>query len=163
MRLLENHRICGLICAAVLGACGGGTDSTTDAAGGGACGTPVTNPAAQIHKMSHAGPPPAMTGGTVVDGAYYLTAMDTYNGATGDSVHQEDWTFTSGTVTVLSTEPGMAEIRASGTYMMSGTTLNVALTCGVTATLANAYTATATQLVTVNQGDSNELHTFTKQ
>lgn len=145
-------------------ACGSSSPGTTDsAAGGGACGTPATNLAPQIDKVSHAGAPPAMTGGTLVDGTYFLSAMDQYNGENGSLIHQETWIYAAGTLTVLSDEVGKPQIRASGTFTTNGTTVTATLTCGVQATLMNQYTATATTLVTVNQGDANELHTFTKQ
>jgi hypothetical protein len=135
------------------------------AAGGG--GAPVAcnnlvNGAQVIDKNHHAEAPPVMTGGTIVDGTYFLTAMDKYNGETGTSTHQEVWVYSGNTIQV---------VEQNGTHLsLTYTAANNALTYTITCPAAqagmmgtSAYTATATQIVTVNSDDANELHTFTKQ
>jgi hypothetical protein len=104
-----------------------------------------------------------MTGGTIVDGTYFLTAMDKYNGETGTSQHQETWVFSGNTAQVVQLDG----TRLSLTYVMSSTNvLTYTVTCPAAqagTTAMSPYTATPTQLVTVNSDDANELHTFTKQ
>ena len=65
------------------------------AGGGGAPGAcnNLVNSAQVIDKNHHAEAPPVMTGGTIADGTYFLTAMDKYNGETGTSTHQEVWVY----------------------------------------------------------------------
>jgi hypothetical protein len=135
------------------------------AAGGG--GAPVAcnnlvNSASVIDKNHHAEAPPVMTGGTIADGTYYLTAMDKYNGETGTSTHQEVWVYSGNTIQVVQQDG----THFSLSYVAANNTLTYTITCpaaqaGMTG--VSAYTATATQIVSVNSDDANELHTFTKQ
>ncbi|HEX3904722.1 MAG TPA: hypothetical protein VH853_17945 [Polyangia bacterium] len=135
------------------------------AAGGG--GAPVAcnnlvNSAPLVDKNHHAEAPPVMTGGTIADGTYFLTAMDKYNGETGTSSHQEVWVYSGNTIQV---------VQEDGTHFsLSYVAANNALTYTITCPAAQAgmmgvspYTASATQIVSVNSDDANELHTFTKQ
>ena len=127
----------------------------------GACNN-LVNTAQVIDKNHHAEAPPVMTGGTVVDGTYYLTAMDKYNGETGTSTHQEVWVFSGNTAQVVQQDGS----HISLTYVAANNTLTYTITCPASAAGmmgVSAYTATATQLVIVNSDDANELHTFTKQ
>jgi hypothetical protein len=132
-----------------------------DAPGG--C-TAIPNTAPVVSKTSHPEPTPAMTGGAITDGRYHLTAMDKYNGKSGDNTHQETWVFTGGRLEVVSTQsdkPGV--VRASGTYAVAGNVVTVAFACPSAITLKTTYTATATEIRTVNSDDPNEVHTLTRQ
>ncbi len=132
-----------------------------DAAGG--CNA-LVNGGTVISKTTHPEPTPTMTGGPLVDGTYFLTAMDKYNGKVGSNTHKETLVFSGGrveSVNLQSDKPG--EQRASGTYSTSGTTLTLNITCPVTATLNSPYTATPTQITFVNANDPNEAHTYTKR
>jgi hypothetical protein len=145
---------------------GGHAGGAAGGAGGGG-GAPVAcnnlvNGAQVIDKNHHAEAPPVMTGGTIVDGTYFLTAMDKYNGETGTSTHQEVWVYSGNTIQVVQQDG----THFSLSYVVANNTLTYTITCpaaqaGMTG--VSAYTATATQIVTVNSDDANELHTFTKQ
>ena len=122
------------------------------------------NAAPVVDKAHHAGAAPVMTGGPIADGTYYLTAMDKYNGETGTSTHQEVWVYAGNTIQVIQQDG----TRFSLSYVASSTTntLTYTITCPASqagTTGVSPYTATATQIVTVNSDDANELHTFTKQ
>lgn len=126
--------------------------------------TSIANTAPVVSKTSHPEPPPAMTGGTIADGRYHLTAMDKYNGKTGSNTHQETWVFAGGKLEVVSTQsdkPGV--VRASGTYAAAGTMVTATLACPASLRLTNSYTATPTEIRTVNADDPNEIHTLTLQ
>jgi hypothetical protein len=153
--------------------------STTDAAttdsatasdtGSGADANPtdvcaeVANVGGQVMKDHDPGPPPAMTGGTVVDGTYVLTKMVQYNGENGQLAHQETMVFKNGNGQIVGTESGKTQ-RLFFSYTTSGNEMTKVVTCGGPAgSVVQKYTATATTFVSVNNGDANELHTFTKQ
>lgn len=134
-----------------------------DAGDAGGC-TAIANTAPVVSKTSHPEPTPAMTGGTITDGRYHLTAMDKYNGKMGTNTHQETWVLTGGKVEVVSTQsdkPGV--VRASGTYATAGNVVTLTFTCPASVTLRNEFTATATELRTLNSDDPNEIHTLTRQ
>ena len=103
-----------------------------------------------------------MTGGTIADGTYFLTAMDKYNGETGTSQHQETWVFSGNTIQVVMLDGS----RLSLTYVAANNAVTYTITCPASqaGTIGvSPYTATATQIVTVNADDPDELHTLTKQ
>lgn len=140
----------------------GAPDAPIPDAGG--C-TSIANTAPVVSKTSHPEPPPTMTGGAIADGRYHLTAMDKYNGKTGDNTHQETWVFAGGRLEVVSTQsdkPGVI-VRASGTYATAGTMVTGTFTCPAALTITSAYTATPTEIRTVNSDDPNEIHTLTLQ
>ena len=141
---------------------GKGTDGGPGDGGPGACND-LVNGAAVTSKTSHAAATPAMTGGTIADGTYFLTAMDDYNGETGSTTHQETWRFTNGTVDVITAENGAAATRYSGTFSTSGNMVTFSFTCPMTGSVTSPLTATSNELQTVNSNDANEVHTFTRQ
>ena len=90
--------------------------------------------------------------------------MDKYNGKTGTNTHQETWRFNGGKVEVSSVQSDKpAGLKASGTYTVSGNQITLTITCPLTATIVKPYTATPTELRTINSDDPNEMHTFTRQ
>ncbi|MDB4998000.1 MAG: hypothetical protein JWM74_5432 [Myxococcaceae bacterium] len=152
----------------------GTTDAATsdaatqsDAGGGDAKPTDVcaevANVGGQVMKDHDPGPPPAMTGGAIVDGTYVLTKMVQYNGENGQLAHQETMVFANGNGQIVGTESGSTK-RLFFTYTTSGNEITMVISCGGPAgSNVQKYTATATTFVSVNSGDANELHTFTKQ
>lgn len=88
--------------------------------------------------------------------------MDKYNGETGTSSHKETWAYSGNTIQVVNLDG----THFSLSYVISNNALICTITCpGAPASVmgVSPYSATATQLVTVNSDDPNELHTFTKQ
>ncbi|HXJ20525.1 MAG TPA: hypothetical protein VMT03_09855 [Polyangia bacterium] len=144
------------------GGVGGAAGGAGGAAGAQACNSLINN-APVVNKDHDPAAPPAMTGGTLTPGLYYLTKMVQYNGENGNTAHQETWSFSaSNTFDVVQLDG----TRYSGTYAVSGTTVTLTITCPAAAAgrvVASPYTATATQLVTINSDDANEAHTFTLQ
>jgi hypothetical protein len=135
----------------------------SDAGGSGVCNT-LVNAAPVVSKTTNAGPTPAATGGTIADGTYFLTRMDKWNGITGANTHKETWVFSSGTIQVVTdNESDGGTKHASGTYATSGSTLTFTVTCPGAQTVSMPFTATATELTTINADDPNESHTYTKQ
>ncbi|HVT08446.1 MAG TPA: hypothetical protein VHO67_13385, partial [Polyangia bacterium] len=149
--------------AGAAGAAGGAAGGVGGGSAGGAGGAPacntLVNGASTVNKDHDAGAPPAMTGGTIVSGTYYLTKMVQYNGENGNTAHRETWVLANGTLQGVALDGS----RFSGTYTTSGTNLILSITCPATQTVTMPYTATATQITTVNQDDANEVHTLTLQ
>ena len=154
-------------------ACSGGDDSPagggdagggSDGSGSGSACDPVTPGGAVIQKTSDPSAPPTMTGGTIADGVYELTQMVVYNGMTGDTPHKDTMVFAGGHGQIAGLQNGTGtQMNAYFDYMTSGSDLILTLTCGGSGSVTLKYTATATTITTVNAGDPNELHTFTKQ
>ena len=127
--------------------------------------TDLVNAGVVVAKTTHAQPPPAMTGGTIAEGTYLLTAMDKYNGRSGSNTHRETWRFSGNRVEAImenSLAPGIVS-RASGTYTVSGNAFTVHLTCPQGGDVVQTYTATAAQVLMMPSDDPNEVHTYTKQ
>lgn len=151
-------------CSSSSSAPAGTTDSGPVGDSAGASCTPAPNLGAVVNKDHDAAPPPAMTGGTIVDGVYTLTKMVQYNGENGNTPHKETMVFAGGNGQVVGAKDGTGpDVIAYFSYSASGNDLTLTLTCGGSGTVKMKYTATATELTTVNVGDVNELHTFTKK
>jgi hypothetical protein len=139
------------------------TDSGTPEASSGDVCAEIAQQGASIDKDHDPGPPPAMTGGTIADGTYVLTKMVQYNGENGNLAHQETIVFAGGNGQIVGTESGATK-RLFFTYTTSGNEITEVVSCGgPAASVKQQYTATATTYVSVNSGDKNELHTFTKK
>ncbi len=140
-----------------------GCSGSGSTGGAGPCNTLVNN-APMVSKNVNAGAAPTMTGGTLMDGTWFLTRMDRYNNSTGSSTHRETWVFSGSQAQIVTDKSTDAtQKHFSATYAISGSTLTLSVTCPMQLTLMSAFTATATTLQVINSGDSNELHTFTRQ
>lgn len=147
-----------------LAACGGDDAASPDAAtSAGITCDPFTNAGDPIAPATHAGAAPDMTGGTIADGTYALTAWDQYNGSSNGSEHQETFVFSGGMLKHIEGKQGSSPIVRAGTYTTSGTTLNMNLQCPQTITVPVQYTATATTFAFVAPDDSDRVQTYTKQ
>jgi len=143
---------------------GGGIDGAANDSGG-ACTTTLANTAPIVAKTTNPGPPPAMTGGTINDGTYFLTRIDKFNGHSGPNTMQQTWRFAGSrveSVQVDSLAPGM-ELRFVATSSSAATTWTLNGACLGGRTVSFQYTATATQIMAINPDDPNEMHTLTKQ
>ncbi|HTQ06282.1 MAG TPA: hypothetical protein VMI54_20610 [Polyangiaceae bacterium] len=152
------------------GAGNGGQSGAADAAGGtgGTAGgasvacNDVVNGAPLVNKDHDPAAPPKMTGGTIADGTYYLTKVVQYNGENGNTAQRETWVISGNTIEVVNLDG----TRYSGTYTTSGHELTLTLTCPASAVgmvPVFSYTATSTQIVTLQPDDANEAHTMTLQ
>ncbi|MBK7579063.1 MAG: hypothetical protein IPI67_02555 [Myxococcales bacterium] len=161
--------------AAGTGGASGGTGGAAGDAGttdsGGVCNT-FANGASPIDETKVATSQPAPTGGTLVDGTYFLTsyAINTGpGGSAGPTGKKIRHTLvisgaSSGTATLQSVREklGEAELRTTGTATSSGTNLNIQLTCGVSGSTSIGYTVTSTGLQLLDATNTN-VQTFTKQ
>jgi len=154
---LRNFLI-GLASAAALPACGNNNNSST----GNPCG-PLTNVGAAITPMSRAGSPPAMTGGTLVEGTYALTAWDLYNGEHDSKTHQETFLYQGGMVTHVQSINGGVNQELGGSYSSSGNVFTWTITCPQPTSVSVQYTATPTTFMFIAPDDPNQLQTYTKQ
>jgi hypothetical protein len=138
-------------------------DAGTDVGGDEGCnaialGGPV------VTKTPHAGPPPAMTGGPISEGTYFLTAIDTYNHQVGAGSRQETWILSGGSIQIVARDSTLSsDVRGTGTYSTSGNMLTMALSCPAPVTTVQPFTATSLAMEIINAGNANEMHTFSRQ
>jgi hypothetical protein len=141
----------------------GGSDATT------ACNT-LVDTAPMVTTENVGSPPPVLTGGTIADGTYFLTALTVY---TGDGGAAGPGGSNSTTIEVDGTTIQIAMMGANGTatemVTTSGSSFTDTRTCPAPATRMGAYSATATTFTvqfqngTVDGGVSTIQETFTLQ
>ena len=104
-------------------------------------------------------------GGTIVDGTYFLTTWYIYPPGSVDPFTRKQTLKISGTtVELLMVKDSDPELRASGTYTVSGSEIIINLTCPSQQQLTGEYTATATEFKMIEASSgSNEVHVYTKQ
>ena len=126
---------------------------------------PPDNTAPAIDVTSVAEDPPAMTGGTIADGTYYLTSFVVYTGPDGGTVPAG-----SSLKATLVIAAGRAQFvdNASGpsawTLLASGTNLTIRHTCPKKYDRQVQYTATPTTFAYAFEENGYPLvETFTKQ
>ena len=131
----------------------------------GACNT-LTNDAPVVSKTTHAGAAPAMTGGTIADGTYILTAIDKYNGSVGTNTLQEKWVFSGNTLQIVGSDSssGVGETHASATYAVTGNSITITASCPGPTSWTTLYTATPTEFQTEDtSSNDDEVHTYALQ
>jgi hypothetical protein len=157
----------GLLSTHLLLGCGGGDDDTADGGAAGVDCDAIANVGAVISVTSEAGPPPALTGGTVIDGTYVLTSEVFYNGESDDTItSKRTLVIAEGTLKNVESKDGDPDRIIAGTYSTSGTALTLSTVCPRATTLVFPYTATATTVALLtNDGttDGNDLETYSKQ
>jgi hypothetical protein len=169
MSINRSRRWAGLtiLCCGLLAACGGtGSGGGNDGAAGGG-GAAVTcdsfpNPGTAVTPVSKAGPPPAMTGGTLVEGTYVLTAWEEYNNNSNSRTHNETFVFANGVMKHVESKDGTESILA-GTYTTSGTTMTWNIKCPQAISISVKYTATPTSMAFIAPDNADQLQTYTKQ
>jgi hypothetical protein len=141
-----------------------GTASDTGSAAetGDPC-APIANVGTTITKMTVATPPPTMTGGTIVDGTYALTAITKYNGVAGSVTHKATLLLAGGKGQEVDSADGAADKHTYFTYTTSGSELTMTAACGGTGNLTLKYTATPTTFMFLDPTDPNESRTYTKK
>ena len=152
-------------------ACSSDSDGSTPGAGGGsnfdganAC-LNIQNTATEITAVGDAGAAPAMTGGTLVDGTYFLTARTKYGDANWGGWKEKERLdiMNGGAYLSYVSAQSTGEIRGGLTAKASGKDLTVDGVCSLYAGqhLTLTYTATAT---TFSSLESNgKLSVYTKQ
>lgn len=148
-------------------ACGGDDTATVDAGASGDGNSqitcdPFTNAGTFVTPTSMPDAPPAMTGGTLADGTYVLTAWDQYNSTTNSNMHKETFVFEGGTLKHAEAG-GTTDIIRAGTFTTSDNELSMYLSCPIAAYVTVEYTATATSFAFVAPDDDNRVQTYTKQ
>jgi hypothetical protein len=130
------------------------------------CNT-LANDAPGVAEQSAAGQPPTMTGGTIPDGTYLLSARADYTGGTCNCTTHAKWNVSGGGTkidVVVRTDP-KPDNKLSGALTTSGTSLALGFTCPATRTISFQYsvsTTAGTQLVTYDPV-KKQLETYTKQ
>lgn len=124
---------------------------------------PVPNVGATISKVTHAGAAPTMTGGTIADGTYVLTAFDLYGGATGTSTHKMTLVLKGGDAVHVDSKDGAADKITYVKYTTSGSSFTMSTSCGGSGSVTVGYTATATTFMMNSPGMTNEVLTYTKK
>jgi hypothetical protein len=121
------------------------------------------NIAPTVSPVTKMGPPPAMTGGTLVEGTYVQTGYEYYNGETASGTHKDTLVFKDGTVKAALSDSGKPDTILAGTYSTSGNMLTMNISCPTPGVFAFTYTATPTTLVFISINSPNKVETWTKQ
>lgn len=125
----------------------------------------LTHLGAVITPTANAAAPPAMNGGTLLDGTYVLTAVIDYNTSSpSGGTHRQTQTQT-GAVTQLITT------NSSGTQHLTGTlatvsgagTYTITFTCGSVGAVTGTYRVTGTGYERTQTGLPNQVFVYTKQ
>jgi hypothetical protein len=118
-----------------------------------ACNAPTEcGPVVPVVAVTHAAP--AATGGTIVSGLYFLTAVNWYTSAIPDAsagTIQETSLLTSSMVSVRAFSDGNEAPPVRGTYTTSGTAVTWMYSCPSTSEQTQSYTATATTFTVYEQ------------
>ena len=128
--------------------------------GSSACNT-LVNDGADIVEEAATGTPPAMTGGTISDGTYVLTARKDWQGSCNCTSRQK-LAISGGTVQIVARTDKAADQHMTATAAVAGNQLTLSGTCPVAQSLKQTYTATATQLSLFDASDQS-LKVYTKQ
>ncbi len=140
----------------------GGDDPGGVSQGIGNCDA-AANVAQQLASTADPGPPPAMTGGTIVDGTYAQTAHVYYENDANSSNDAETLVFANGTVKQIASDNGGPDQIVGGTVTTSGNALTFTLVCPQALTIDGTYTATDTTFTFIRSDDPDRVVTFTKQ
>jgi hypothetical protein len=150
------------------GGIGGSAGGTGGSAGSGVCNA-LVNIGPEVHGVSDPDPVPEMTGGTIVDGTYVMTAAVNYGGTvTPYTVVGSSFTLViaGNTLEFVASYEGGPDVHSTMQQAPSGIQLNATLTCG-TGLTDGTYTATPTSLIVRPTRDpaQEDYHvvTFTKQ
>lgn len=87
---------------------------------------------AATHVVTHPAPPPALNGGTILDGTYALVAIDVYDGTNRPATIRQTWRFSGDQVemTTLSTDAtGTTLGTYSGTYVTNANAITLHFPC----------------------------------
>ena len=141
------------------------SDGGTDTDGGSPCNT-VSNDASWVDAMQVAADKPTFTGGTIVPGTYYLTAITIYTGAggaTGPNGAGMKLTSVIGsnTVETVANRNG-SDFRANSTWSTSGNQFVTTGTCGELGDWSRDYTATSSSVVRYADSIGWGAYTFTR-
>lgn len=148
----------------ILSGCKKDEPSPTTPAPTGACNT-LTLGGTAVPETAGPGTQEIGTGGTIIDGTYFLTTWYIYPpGSIDPFMRTETWKFSGGTVEVLAQKDSNPVVRASGTYIVSGNDITINVTCPSAQVLTGKYTATPTQFKAIEVSpSSNEVHIYVKQ
>ena len=139
---------------------------TTDAGPPGTC-SGVCNTFDNISQTVSAtvtqGPPPAMTGGTVVDGTYVVTSIVQYNGDMTPFTLAETSVIGGNMDAWVSSTNGQAPVRYTTTFTTNNNQLAFTFCCPAAGNLTIFYTTDATTLSHVDPANPNRIITYTRQ
>jgi hypothetical protein len=138
--------------------------STPDAGASctGACNT-LAQLGAHVSRTVDAGAVPAMTGGTIQNGVYVLTAIVQYNNDNTAYTLKQTSQVIGNVDTWVSSVNMAADVHYTATFATATNQLTLTLCCPAAATLAVGYTVTANGFQNVDPSNANRVFTFTKQ
>lgn len=141
----------------------GGSGASGGGGGGGSTCSPYPNDAPDVTGTTETGAPPSMTGGIIVDGKYWLTAMKHYGSGTPMVIAERIDISGGGTYYDDVSQQSGAEIRNGTSITVNGNTATFRVVCGqyqgVTGTVP--YSASPTQFSTLLP--NQELKIYSKQ
>ncbi len=143
--------------------------SSSSAASGGTGGsdsfdcTAVASAGSIVTPATASGQPPAMTGGTIVDGTYALIKIDVYPGASDPGPTEQTIVFQSGHVKEVTFPSSGSPNIIGGPYGASGTTITINAVCPVALSIPLPYTANETSFQLVSGTGSSLIYTYEKK
>ncbi|HSP78950.1 MAG TPA: hypothetical protein VLQ93_10495 [Myxococcaceae bacterium] len=104
-------------------------------------------------------------GGAIAEGTYHLTKFEIFPPGTVDPyVRRHALRVTGNRIEVVTQKNGGEEVRRSGTFSTSGSTVSFTIDCPQPETHIFGYSASDTQFQHVITGpDIKEVHTYTRQ
>lgn len=142
------------------GGSGTGGGSTGGTGGASACND-LVNDGADVPETAETGTPPTMTGGSIADGTYVLTARKDWQGSCNCTTRQKVVISGTGAQLVTRTDQG-ADTHVTSTWSVAGNKLTSTITCPGAQTLQLEFTATATELQVFDAADQS-LNVYTKK
>lgn len=150
--------------AAGIGGAAGNALATGSGGGGGAACSPYVDDAPEVTGTNETGPPPVMTGGAIVDGKYWLTAIKYYGTPQTPQPIAERLDMARGGTYIddVSRESGI-ETRVGESFTVNGAAVAFEITCGAyVGTKGTAqYSATPTTFTTL--GTTGTLQFYSKK
>ncbi len=133
---------------------GGTGGSSTGGTGGTSACNSLVNDGADVPETAETGTPPTMTGGSIADGTYVLTARKDWQGSCNCTTRQK-LSITGTAVQVVTRTDAGADQRFGGTLSIAGKAATLNVTCPGAQTKALEYTATATELQLFDPADQS--------
>jgi hypothetical protein len=139
-----------------------GADAEPPITCSGSCNT-FDNISPTITRTVNQGLPPAMTGGTIVDGTYVVSSIVQYNGDATSYSLAETSVITGNFDAWVASTNGQLPVRYTTTFTTVGNQLMLSVCCPAPGSLTISYTTDGTTLAHVDPLNSNRVITYTRQ
>jgi hypothetical protein len=138
------------------------TDAEPPGTCSGGCNT-IVNISQTVVRTVDTGPPPTMTGGTIVDGTYVATGVVQYNGDSTAYSISETSIIAGNMDAWVSSINGQTPVRYMTTFITSGNLMIFTFCCPTVVNLTISYTTDGATLSYIDPANPNRLFIFTRQ